>query len=96
MNDIDKYKGHHICVECGSDEIPLSGIDAGEVGLTDYYFSCSECNFSWYVAVRTDEHEDGASAGIDFVGWVDEDGNLIIEGVGRLPPYYARKRGEQE
>jgi len=70
------YEGHSICVECGSDEIPLSTTDAGETGLTDSFFSCSQCDFSWYVAVRTDEHEDGASVGIDFAGFMDEDGNL--------------------
>jgi len=76
---MNKYEGHNICVECKSDEIPVSAIESGEVGLTDYFFSCSQCDFSWYVAVRTDEHEDGASAGIDFAGWLDEDGNLTWE-----------------
>jgi hypothetical protein len=84
MIDTDKYEGHNICVECKSDEIPVSATESGEVGLTDYFFSCSQCDFSWYVAVRTDEHEDGGSAGIDFAGWLGEDGNLTWE------------RGEQE
>lgn len=74
-----KFKGQDICVECGSSEIPLSEMDGGEIGLSDYYFSCAECDFSWYVAVRTDEHEDGSSAGIDFVGFMDEDGNVSWE-----------------
>ena len=73
------FKGHHICPECDSDEIPLSTMDGGEVGLTDYFFSCSKCNFSWYVAVRTDEHEDGATVISDPAGFVDEDGNLSWE-----------------
>ena len=76
MIDTDKYEGHHICIECGSDEIPVSSTDGGEEGLTDYFFSCAECDFSWYVAVRTDEHEDGASAGASHVGFVDEVGNI--------------------
>tara|TARA_R110001583_G_scaffold5919_12_gene31134 strand:+ start:19 stop:1623 length:1605 start_codon:yes stop_codon:yes gene_type:complete len=74
-----KFKGQDICVECGSSEIPLSEMDGGEIGLSDYYFSCAECDFSWYVAVRTDEHEDGSSAGIEFVGFMDEDGNVSWE-----------------
>ena len=74
-----KFNGHDKCVECGSIEIPLSEMDGGEIGLSDYYFSCAECDFSWYVAVRTDEHEDGPSAGIEFVGFMDEDGNILAE-----------------
>ena len=76
MSDTDQYEGHHICVECGSDEIPLSTTEAGEVGLTDSFFSCSVCDFSWYVAVRTDEHEDGPSTTVDYAGFMDEDGNI--------------------
>ena len=70
------YEGHHICVECGSDEIPLSTTDGGETGLTDSFFSCSVCDFSWYVAVRTGEHEDGASTTVEYAGFMDEDGNI--------------------
>ena len=70
------YEGLTICEECGSDEIPLSTTDGGETGLFDCFFSCSECDFSWYVAVRTDEHEDGPSATSDYVGFMGEDGNI--------------------
>jgi len=52
------FKGHNVCVECGSDEIPLSSTDGGEQGLMDYYFNCSECNFGWFVAVRDETNAD--------------------------------------
>ena len=70
------YEGHSIWIECGSDEIPLSTTHGGETGLTDCFFSCSECDFSWYVAVRTNEHEDGASTTVEYAGFMDEDGNI--------------------
>ena len=99
MSDTDQYEGHHICVECGSDEIPMSATDGGEVGLTDYFFSCVECDFCWYVAVRTDEHEDGASAGVDYVGFVDEDGEIHQSAQQfnvRGDPNPAWNRGDEE
>lgn len=94
-----KFKGHDKCVECGSIEIPLSEMDGGEIGLSDYYFSCAECDFSWYVAVRTDEHEDGSSAGIEFVGFMDEDGNILEEPqefniMGQPNPAYQKSQSE--
>ena len=54
-----KFKGHDICIECKSPEIPLSSTDGGEIGLIDYYFNCSGCDFGWFVAVRdeTNAHE---------------------------------------
>jgi hypothetical protein len=52
------FKGHNVCVECGSDEIPLSSTDGGTQGLMDYYFNCSNCNFGWFVAVRDETNED--------------------------------------
>ena len=52
------FQGHNVCVECGSDEIPLSSTDGGTQGLIDYYFNCSECNFGWFVAVRDETNED--------------------------------------
>lgn len=79
MIDTDKYQKHDICVECGNHEIPMSAIESGEVGLTDYFFSCAKCNFSWYCAVRTNEHEDGESVGISYVGFTDENGNISWE-----------------
>jgi hypothetical protein len=63
-----KFGGHHKCIECGSVEIPMSSTDGGETGLTDYFFSCSKCDFSWFVAVRTDENENGASVGVNYLG----------------------------
>tara|TARA_R100001463_G_scaffold7873_2_gene24778 strand:+ start:471 stop:692 length:222 start_codon:yes stop_codon:yes gene_type:complete len=65
------FKYHDICPECESVEIPISTMDGGEEGLTDYFFSCSQCDFSWYVAVRA-----GASVSSDFAGFLGEDGNL--------------------
>ena len=63
------FDGHDKCVECGAWEIPMSEMDGGEIGLTDYFFSCADCNFSWYVAIRTNEHEDGPSVGSEDAGW---------------------------
>ena len=74
------------CLECGRDEFPLNTIDTGEEWLTDYFFSCAECDFSWYLSVRTDEHEDGASVNVEALGFVDEDGNLSWE----KPPVWCR------
>jgi hypothetical protein len=64
-----KWEGHDICIECGNKEIPTSEMDGGEIGLTDYYFTCADCHWSWYVAVRTDEYEDGPSVGFTPEGW---------------------------
>ena len=75
-----KFKGHDKCLECGNIEVPLSEMDGGEIGLTDYYFSCADCDFSWYVSVKTDEHEDGERAYVsNEVGFIDEDGNIHQE-----------------
>ena len=72
-----KFKGHDKCLECGNIEVPVSEMDGGEIGLTDYYFSCADCDFSWYVSVKTDEHEDGERAYVsNEVGFIDEDGNI--------------------
>lgn len=71
MNDKEyfaQFNGHHVCTECESEEIPMSSMDGGEVGLTDYFFSCCKCDFSWYVAIRTEEHEDGPSVVVEYVG----------------------------
>ena len=75
-----KFKGHDKCLECGNIEVPVSEMDGGEIGLTDYYFSCADCDFSWYVSVKTDEHEDGERAYVsNEVGFIDEDGNIHQE-----------------
>ena len=75
-----KFKGHDKCLECGNIAVPVSEMDGGEIGLTDYYFSCADCDFSWYVSVKTDEHEDGERAYVsNEVGFIDEDGNIHQE-----------------
>lgn len=75
-----KFNGHDKCLECGNIEVPVSEMDGGEIGLTDYYFSCADCDFSWYVSVKTDEHEDGERAYVsNEVGFIDEDGNIHQE-----------------
>ena len=63
------FQGQDSCVVCGEWEIPLSEMDGGEEGLTDYFFSCANCNWSWYVAIRTDEHEEGMSVSTEPAGW---------------------------
>lgn len=75
-----KFNGHDKCLECGNIAVPVSEMDGGEIGLTDYYFSCADCDFSWYVSVKTDEHEDGERAYVsNEVGFIDEDGNIHQE-----------------
>jgi len=64
-----QFEGHDKCLECGNIEIPMSSTDGGEVGLTDYFFSCAECHSSWYVAKRTEEHEEGPSIDSEDAGW---------------------------
>jgi hypothetical protein len=79
MSNTDKYEGHHICRECTHVEKPINTIDSGEKGLTHYYFICYKCDFYWYVALRTDENKDGASIGVRYVGYMDEDGSILGE-----------------
>ena len=45
----NRYNGNDICIKCGEHEIPLSSMPYC-FGV-DYYFSCSQCHWSWYVAV---------------------------------------------
>ena len=83
------FKGHNVCVECGSDEIPLSSTDGGEQGLMDYYFNCSDCNFGWFVAVRDETNADEPNTvGVSYEGFMDFDSEEEEE----EEEYYIRYR----
>ena len=45
----ERYNGNDVCIKCESHEIPLSRMPHcdGE----DVFFSCSQCHWSWYVAL---------------------------------------------
>ena len=73
-----KFKGHDICIECKSPEIPLSSTDGGETGLMDYYFNCSECDFGWFVAVRDETNADEPdTVNVSYEGFIVFDVNPL-------------------
>jgi hypothetical protein len=85
------FKGHNVCVECKSDEIPLSSTDGGEQGLMDYYFNCSNCNFGWFVAVRDESNADEPNTvNVSYEGFLDMDAESLEEYGLTTETFYCR------
>ena len=85
------FKGHNVCVECKSDEIPLSSTDGGEQGLMDYYFNCSNCNFGWFVAVRDETNADEPNTvNVSYEGFLDMDAESLEEYGLTTEDFYCR------